>query len=662
MRLVEKPKDPPSDLALVGVYMFTPAIFDAARAIEPSWRGELEITDAIQALIDDGRRVESHVVGGWWKDTGQLADMLEANRLVLEDVETRLEGDADEASRVEGRVVVEAGARLERSVVRGPAVIGAARGSSTPTSVPTPRSAADVEVVGSEVEHSILLAGARVRDLQTRMEASLLGRNVNLSRGDEMPKTLRMIVGDNSEISDPVRVLVTGAGGMLGRDVVAAGGAAATTVVGLDARRARRHRRRRRSSEAIAALRPRRGHQLRRLDRRRRRRGRRAGRDAGQRHRRRAASRRRGGARLQASSTSPATTSSTAPRARPTSSPTCPAAISAYGRSKLAGETAIAIANPRHFIVRSSWLFGAGGPNFVETMLRLGGRAGRGARRLRPGRLARPTPAHLAAALATLVEGEDYGIHHIAAAGQCSWFEFAQEIFDQEGIECRVMAATTEMLGRPAPRPRLLGARQRASGPDRAAGLAGRAAPSTSPPAARGPPPEAPCDERARHRRRRVHRLHLRPPPARRTTRGSRSGCSTSSPTRAGARTSRGSTRAAASWSSATSPTATRPAAALEGCDAIVNFAAESHVDRSIEAPGEFIQTDVYRHLRPARGGPRRRRSATCRSRPTRSTARSRRARSPSPRRSTRPRRTRPRRRAATCWSAPSSAPTAPTR
>ena len=107
--------------------MFTPAIFDAARAIEPSRRGELEITDAIQHLIDDGSRVESHTVSGWWKDTGQLADMLEANRLVLEDLERRVDGELDDASRVEGRVVIEAGATLERSVVRGPAMIGAGR-------------------------------------------------------------------------------------------------------------------------------------------------------------------------------------------------------------------------------------------------------------------------------------------------------------------------------------------------------------------------------------------------------------------------------------------------------------------------------------------------------------------------------------------------------
>lgn len=129
-----------------------------------------------------------------------------------------------------------------------------------------------------------------------------------------------------------------------------------------------------------------------------------------------------------------------------------PAAISAYGRSKQAGETSVAIANPSHFIVRSSWLFGSGGGNFVETMLRIAGE--------RPevlvvsDQVGTPTyTPHLAQALARLIESDDFGIHHAAAAGQCSWFEFAQEIFDQAGVECRVMAGTTAMLDRPAPRP-----------------------------------------------------------------------------------------------------------------------------------------------------------------------------------------------------------------
>jgi len=202
VRLVEKPKDPPSDLALVGVYMFTPQIFDAARAIEPSWRDELEITDAIQHLIDGGSRVESHTVSGWWKDTGQLADMLEANRLVLEDIERRIDGTLTD-TKVEGRVVVEPGAELSGSLVRGPAIIGAEARVVDSYVGPYTSIDRDCEVIASEVEHSILLSGASISNLGARMEASLLGRNVKLERGDGIPKTLRMIVGDNSEVHIP---------------------------------------------------------------------------------------------------------------------------------------------------------------------------------------------------------------------------------------------------------------------------------------------------------------------------------------------------------------------------------------------------------------------------------------------------------------------------
>ena len=200
VRLIEKPKDPPSNLALVGVYLFGSSIFEAARGLEPSWRGEYEITEAIQALIDDGHKVQSEVVRGWWKDTGQLADMLEANRLVLEELETRLEGDVDEESRVEGRVVLEAGASLIRSVVRGPAVIGAGACIEDAYIGPYTSIGEEVQVRRSEVEHSIVLSGSLVEDLGTRMEASLLGRNVKLTRRDGMPKTLRLLVGDRSEI------------------------------------------------------------------------------------------------------------------------------------------------------------------------------------------------------------------------------------------------------------------------------------------------------------------------------------------------------------------------------------------------------------------------------------------------------------------------------
>ncbi|HKF83417.1 MAG TPA: glucose-1-phosphate thymidylyltransferase [Solirubrobacterales bacterium] len=200
VRLIEKPKDPPSNLALVGVYLFQPAIFDAARSLEPSWRGELEITEAIQKLIDDERAVRSEVVRGWWKDTGQLADMLEANRLVLEELTTAIDGEVDADSKIEGRVVIGAGAKLERSVVRGPAVIGPGAHVEDAYIGPYTSIGDGVHVRRSEVENSIVLSGSVVEDLGTRMEASLLGKEVKLTRSEGMPKTLRLLVGDKSEI------------------------------------------------------------------------------------------------------------------------------------------------------------------------------------------------------------------------------------------------------------------------------------------------------------------------------------------------------------------------------------------------------------------------------------------------------------------------------
>ncbi len=199
VRLVEKPSEPATDLALVGVYMFTPTIHDAARAIEPSARGELEITDAIQWLVDGGRRVESHVVRGWWKDTGRLDDMLEANRLILETIERRVEGELID-SQVDGRVIVEPGARLERATVRGPAVIGSGAVLRDAYIGPYTAVGAGCLIENAEVEHSILLESSSVRGLEGRMESSLLGKNVAISRDDRQPRAYRFMVGDNSEI------------------------------------------------------------------------------------------------------------------------------------------------------------------------------------------------------------------------------------------------------------------------------------------------------------------------------------------------------------------------------------------------------------------------------------------------------------------------------
>lgn len=199
VRLEEKPTQPRSDLALVGVYMFTSAILDAARAITPSARGELEITDAIQYLIDQGMRVEPHVVSGWWKDTGRLEDMLEANRLILDVIQPRMDGELID-STIEGRVVVEAGARLVNSHVRGPAVIG--HGALIENAYVGPYSSISTGCVvrGAEIEHSILLERSRIEDLDARVESSLIGRDVVISRTDAKPRAYRFLVGDSSVI------------------------------------------------------------------------------------------------------------------------------------------------------------------------------------------------------------------------------------------------------------------------------------------------------------------------------------------------------------------------------------------------------------------------------------------------------------------------------
>jgi len=197
--LQEKPPQPKTDLALVGVYMFTAGIHDAARAIKPSARGELEITDAIQYLVDEGKRVEPHIVQGWWKDTGRLEDMLEANRLVLDTAERRLDGELID-STCEGRVIVEAGAVLERSTVRGPAVIGA--GARLIDAYVGPYSAIGERCVieRAEVENSIMLEGSSVTDLGARVESSLLGRDVTIARSEGQPSAYRFLVGDRSDI------------------------------------------------------------------------------------------------------------------------------------------------------------------------------------------------------------------------------------------------------------------------------------------------------------------------------------------------------------------------------------------------------------------------------------------------------------------------------
>jgi glucose-1-phosphate thymidylyltransferase len=200
VRLVEKPKEPIGDLALVGVYMFGPEVFESVNRITPSARNELEITDAIQDLIDRGLTVRPHIVDGWWKDTGKLEDMLEANRLILETFERRIEGTVDADSRIEGKVVIEQGAVVERSVIRGPAIIG--RGARIVRAYVGPFTSIgnDVEIQDSEIEHSIVLEGSCVRDLANRVIDSLIGKNVKIYREPVKPSAYRFMLGDNSEV------------------------------------------------------------------------------------------------------------------------------------------------------------------------------------------------------------------------------------------------------------------------------------------------------------------------------------------------------------------------------------------------------------------------------------------------------------------------------
>ncbi len=199
LRLVEKPDDPPSDLALVGVYLFDRNINTAVRSINPSQRGELEITDAIQWLVDQGMRVRCELLTGWWIDTGKLTPLLEANRLLLEKIETRIDGKVDDASTVDGRVVVESGAIVTNSILRGPLVIGA--GARIADSFIGPFSAIGegCEIVNSEVEHSVIMERSRVIDIQ-RLEDSLIGKEAVVTRSQIRPRALRLMVGDHCQI------------------------------------------------------------------------------------------------------------------------------------------------------------------------------------------------------------------------------------------------------------------------------------------------------------------------------------------------------------------------------------------------------------------------------------------------------------------------------
>lgn len=200
VRLVEKPKEPPSNLALVGVYMFDHHIFEAAKAIKPSWRDELEITDAIQYLVEHGYTVVPHLVSGWWKDTGKIEDLLEANRLILEGIESKVEGEVDEASRVNGQVIIERGTRVRNSIIRGPAIIGEESEVVDSYIGPFTSIQRRCRIVKTEVEHSIILEGSEIIDIGSRIDESLIGREVRIYKCPPKPLAYRFMVGDKSEI------------------------------------------------------------------------------------------------------------------------------------------------------------------------------------------------------------------------------------------------------------------------------------------------------------------------------------------------------------------------------------------------------------------------------------------------------------------------------
>ena len=198
--LVEKPAEPRSDLALVGVYMFRKGIHEAVAAIKPSARGELEITDALQWLIDEGRDVRPHLVTGYWKDTGRLEDMLECNRKVLESIEPSMRGTVDEASQLIGRVVVEQGAVIERSTVRGPAIIGRDTVIRDTYVGPFTSIYFGCTLEDTEIEHSIVLEQSTIRGVG-RIEDSLIGKEVEVSPSSAQPRAHRLMLGDHSKVS-----------------------------------------------------------------------------------------------------------------------------------------------------------------------------------------------------------------------------------------------------------------------------------------------------------------------------------------------------------------------------------------------------------------------------------------------------------------------------
>jgi glucose-1-phosphate thymidylyltransferase len=200
-RLVEKPADPRSNLALVGVYMFDHNIFESVKRIQPSPRGELEITDAIQDLVDRGLDVHPHLVRGWWKDTGKPEDLLEANRLILETLTLRRgQGEAQGDGRIEGRVELGKGVHIESSLIRGPVTIGDGVRIENAFVGPYTAIGDRCTLSSCEIENSIVLSDSEIRDVPVRIDGSLIGRNAKIHKSPEKPRAYRFTLSDASEV------------------------------------------------------------------------------------------------------------------------------------------------------------------------------------------------------------------------------------------------------------------------------------------------------------------------------------------------------------------------------------------------------------------------------------------------------------------------------
>lgn len=202
VRLEEKPQNPKSNYALVGVYMFTPAIFDAIDTLQPSFRGEYEITDAIQALLDSKKDVRSHIVTGWWKDTGTVEAMLDANRLILESMKHRVEGDVI-GSRIAGDVTIEPGAKVVNSLITGPAIIGTNCLIEDSTIGPYTSIAEGTRISNATVEFSIIMNECTIENLDSTVFRSLIGRGVIVRRAHSTPTSICVVLGDNSMVEIP---------------------------------------------------------------------------------------------------------------------------------------------------------------------------------------------------------------------------------------------------------------------------------------------------------------------------------------------------------------------------------------------------------------------------------------------------------------------------